>query len=154
MNRFTKSVLATLLFTSFFVGLIYISYSRPEWLVSMRSLSETSLQMIVITDKEEYNLGETINFTLCIANNRSYAIGMRPPNDLSISILNEAGQVEKTLCIHMDWVAYASIIVPPRSEHKFEGHPFSNTFTPKSKGTYTIHIELDGRQASTTIVVS
>jgi len=66
MSGFKKTLMVAL----FVLGVVYISYFRPEWLGSMQPLSETSLRVVVFTDREEYNLGETINFTVCIVNDK------------------------------------------------------------------------------------
>jgi hypothetical protein len=148
MSGFKKTLMVAL----FVLGFICVSYFRPEWLVSIQPLSETSLRVVVVTDREEYNLGETINFTVCIVNDKSYAIGIRPPNRFSLCVRNETGHVETGYDACIDWVA-RKIVVPPRSEHRFNGLPFKYSFKPASKGTYTIHVEL-GKGASTTVVVS
>ena len=119
----------------------------------MQPLSETSLRVVVVTDGEEYNLWETINFTVCIVNDEPYAIGIRPPNRFTRCVRNETGQLETGYDACIDWVA-RNIIVPPRSEHRFKGRPFKDSFKPASKGTYTIHVELDGKSAKATVVVS
>ena len=151
-----SSLTNTLMVALFVLGVVYISYFRfrPEWSGSMQPLSETSLRVVVFTDREEYNLGETINFTVCIVNDKPYAIGIRPPNRFSLCVRNETGQVETGYDTCIDWAVFRTIVVPLRSEHRFEGRPFRNSFKTASNGTYTIRVELDGKSANATVVVS
>jgi hypothetical protein len=96
----------------------------------------------IVTDKAEYVLGETINATFYIVNNRTQSVSITPFNEYELSG-NSVGDPNKTFAhVSVDYAAGVNtIVIPAGSKYRFE----RSIFKPTLKGEFIIQVSIHGR---------
>lgn len=97
------------------------------------------LRLEIVTDKEEYRLGETINATFYIVNHLPFPVRVPSYSRVDVEGYSE-GELPKTgVGIHVTPVA-TNIYIPARSKHKIDEYPFK----PTLEGKFNIKVEIEG----------
>ena len=100
------------------------------------------LRLEIVTDKAEYVLGETINATFYIVNNRTHSVSITPFNEYELSGNSVSNPNKTFIHVFVDYVAdVTTIVIPAGSKYRFEEH----SFKPMLKGEFTIQVSIYGR---------
>lgn len=97
-----------------------------------------STRLEIITDKQEYAIGEKVKITFYIYNPNPVLIKVEPYNIFEIDVfLNDIPQ-NGALTAHNQWESGAMITIPPESRHKI----YDMTFVANEAGNLTINLNI------------
>jgi len=116
-----------ILFIVFVAGVaVYTIYnpSKPE---------ELPLTPAIITDKEQYHVGETVKVTYQFHNPNSFEVSFTPPNEVYTSVTFPGDPTPQTAKINLSYVA-VQFIIPAKGEFNV----ISSTYNATKEGTMRI----------------
>jgi len=108
------------------------------------------LRLEIVTEKTEYRLGETINATFNIVNDYPFKVKITPFVEYTYSGNSDAEPDKVFVDVYITPEKGATILIPPGAKFTFERASFKPTLT----GRFTIRVEVAGRSASLTLVVT
>ncbi|MCS7364585.1 MAG: hypothetical protein NDF54_04020 [archaeon GB-1867-035] len=102
------------------------------------------LRLEIVTDRSEYVLGEVVNVTFYLVNDRPYPVRIVQPNEYWFAGYSEGDQNKTLVGVFVTPSEEKFITIPPYTRYKLE--QFS--FKPALEGSFKIYIVIENLKVS------